>query len=271
MRTASDEVVYGSCCVNSARETISTHAIEANPDTKFVNIQKETTNFFGVRLNLLKSNGLPLEQPAPLNQVFSLCVAVTDEAYDFVGLFLITARNEDSTRSVQTYADGCYDYGAESIIHRMPYRVNAKTICMEYKPGFFTPGPPEMIFDIEYNLCPTARQDFCKLETECNDAVEKRKRRQAIEESNKNNAVARVRFEGGQTASESQGAEAVAPSVAECNTTPTMFVAIIATSVIVVLLLLATIVLSCLLMKRGRRKEFDGDGFETEKSSHKPQ
>ncbi|XP_046358853.2 uncharacterized protein LOC124136849 [Haliotis rufescens] len=269
MRTASDEIVYASCCVNAVRETISTHAIEANPATKFLNTQTETTDFFGVRLNLLKSNGLPLEEPVPMNQVYSLCVAVTDEAYDFVGLFLITARNEDSSRSVQTYSDGCNDVGADSIIHRMPYRVNAKKICMEYKPGFFTPGPPEIIFDIEYNLCTTASQSSCNLETECNDAG--RKRRQAIEEPNKNNAVARVRFEGGQTASESQGAEAVAPSVAECNTTPTMFVAIIATSVIVVLLLLVTIVLSCLLMKRRRRKEFDGDGFKTEKSSHKPQ
>lgn len=35
--------------------------------------------------------------------------------------------------------------------------------------------------------------------------MERRKRRQAIEEPNKNNAYARVRFEGGQTASESQG------------------------------------------------------------------
>ncbi|XP_071103069.1 uncharacterized protein [Haliotis cracherodii] len=270
MLVASDEVVYGNCCVNESRQTISTDAILADTATTFVNKQQESANFLGVKLSATLSNGLAISNPVPLNQIYRLCLNIADDGFSYLGLIRIIVHNgqtDSSRKEAVVYGnDGCSDESGKSIVHSYPSRVSDTQICMQYRPGYFRPGPAAVVHDMNYKLCLSEDQAGCELTT-CG-VTGNRKKRQTNDGRVESTANTTVYFEDDITAaSQTNGDTSVFPTAKSClHEMPVMFPAIIVVCIVALILLLIIVYMCFLLMKNRRKQEDEDNEVKSQKS-----
>ncbi|XP_046580121.1 EGF-like domain-containing protein 2 [Haliotis rubra] len=270
MMTATDEVVYAKCCVNQAGQTISTDAILADTATDNINKQQETLNFLGVKLSPTLNNGRPIDSPLPLNQIYQLCLDITDEGFAYIGLIRIIVHNGQrgsSRKEAVVYGnDGCSDESGKAIVHSYPRRVSDTRICMRYRPGYFRPGPAAVIHDMKYRLCLAGDQASCQL-TQCG-ATGRRKKRQTNTGGVEATANHTVYFEDESTSASQTNTETeVSPTAQNCLLEMSViFPAIIVVCVVTLLLIIVIMYMCFLLMKKRRKQEDKQDDLKSEKS-----
>ncbi|XP_071103804.1 uncharacterized protein [Haliotis cracherodii] len=270
MLVASDEVVYGNCCVNESGQTISTDAILADTATKFLNKQQEIAHFLGVKLSATLSNGRPISNPVPLNQIYKLCLNIVDDGFSYLGLIRIIVHNgqTDSSRkeAVVFGNDGCSDESGKAIVHSYPSRVSDTQICMQYRPGYFRPGPAAVVHDMKYKLCLSGDQAGCQLTT-CG-VTGGRKKRQTNDGRVESTANTTVYFEDDTTtASQTNGDTSVSPTAKNClPEMSVMFPAIIVVCIVALILLLIIVYMCFLLMKKRRKQEDEDNEVKSQKS-----
>ncbi|XP_071103807.1 uncharacterized protein [Haliotis cracherodii] len=270
MLLASDEVVYGNCCVNESGQTISTDAILADTATNFLNKQQEIAHFLGVKLSTTLSNGRPISNPVPLNQIYKLCLNIVDDDFSYLGLIRIIVHNgqTDSSRkeAVVFGNDGCSDESGKAIVHSYPSRVSDTQICMQYRPGYFRPGPAALVHDMKYKLCLSGDQAGCQLTT-CGVTGD-RKKRQTNDGRVESTANTTVYFEDDTTtASQTNGDTSVSPTAKNClPDMSVMFPAIIVVCIVALILLLIIVYMCFLLMKKRRKQEDEDNEVKSQKS-----
>ncbi|XP_071104059.1 adhesion G-protein coupled receptor V1-like isoform X2 [Haliotis cracherodii] len=239
---ASDEILFAKCCL-SPIGTVST-TVDADASQQFINKQFEE-EFYRAKLTLTLANELPIVGPIALNQVFSMCLeATTTGGFAYLGLLRIlghNGRSGASRREAVTYgANGCPDESGKALVDVLPRRECDTKICMDYKPGYFTPGPSSMIYEVTYKLCLADRKEECNL-IPCGAA--NRRRRQALNGTFEETTSATVYFLNGSTD------EATGSMVCECTReSSVMFPALIVVCVAALLLLL--VVFSMYILNR---------------------
>ncbi|XP_046580140.1 uncharacterized protein LOC124287676 [Haliotis rubra] len=270
MMTASDEVVYAKCCVNQAGQTISTDAILADTATKYIDKQQEAVNFLGVTLSATLNNGRAIERALPLNQIYKLCLDVTDNGFAYLGLIRIIVHNGQtgsSRKEAVVYGnDGCSDESGKAIVHSYPSRVSDTRICMRYRPGYFRPGPAAVIHDMKYRLCLAGDQVSCQL-TQCG-VTGGRKKRQTNTGGVEATANHTVYFEDESTpASQTNSETEVSPTTKDCLLDMSViFPAIIVVCVVTLVLIIVIMYMCFLLMKKRRKQEDKQDELSSVKS-----
>ncbi|XP_067686250.1 serine-rich adhesin for platelets-like isoform X2 [Haliotis asinina] len=270
MITASDEVVYAKCCVNQTGQTISTDAILADTATKYLDKQQEGVTFLGVRLSATLSNGLAIENPLPLNEIYKLCLDITDNGFAYISLISIIVHNGQNGSSRQEAVvygnDGCSDEAGKAIVYSYPRYNGTTRICMRYKPGYFRPGPAAVIHDMKYRLCLAGDQASCQL-TQCGAPVG-RKKRQTNTGAVEATANTTVYFQDDSTsATQTNTVTEVTPITKDCHIDMSViFPAIIVVCVVTLLLILVMMYMGFLLMKKRGKREDKLDHLKSDKS-----
>ncbi|XP_046577002.1 uncharacterized protein LOC124284915 [Haliotis rubra] len=234
---ASDEIIFAKCCL-SPNGTVSLSSVYADVSQQYFNKQFEE-KFYKAKLTLTLANDLPVVGPIPLNQVYRLCLETTAGGFAYLGLVGVLGHNGASGASRKvavTYgSDGCPDESGKSLVHVLPWRETDTKICMDFKPGYFTPGPSSMIYDITYKLCLADRKEDCNL-IPCGTTT--RRRRQALDGSVQKKTSAVVYFLKEST-DEAAGSASGNRIGCECTReSSVMFPAIIGVSMVALMLLL---------------------------------